>query len=757
MQRSSSNPVQLAAKYSTAFLVLFWVVANLHAQTKLVRPKIGLTLSGGAAKGLAHIGILKAIDSAGIKIDYITGTSMGSVIGALYAIGYSADSIEKISQKIDWDLLLSNQSSLRSMIMEEKKEYGKYAIELPWENNSFSLPSGVLEGQELWLKLAELFSPVAYEKDFTKFNIPFKCIGTDVGSGEAVVMSRGEIVTAIRSSMAIPSIFTAIDYEGRKLVDGGIVRNFPVRDVKEMGADFIIGSNVASGLYPSKKVLNALQILFQVAFFREAEDRKNEVPLCNIYIPIDLEKFTMGSFNQSEEIIQVGMIEGRKYYPAFRKMADSLDAIYGKQLIEKNRLPEKTAGKVSAFEVNGLKQTTKEFFIHTIDFELNNHYTAEDLSRMVRKAFGTRYYNRIVYALEPLNDGSKKVVFDVTENALTFSKLGLHYNEFGGISIIANLTSRNFILPNSRDLVTLNIGENMRLRAEHLQYIGRLKNFAFILGMQTERLNITTYNNFKEDGVYRQNYFNVDGRFQFSTNRHLTVGLGTRFEWIRYNPSIASNVELKGKNNFTTSFAFLTHNSLDRSLYPKRGVRLEAEADMVFKQNPAITLLLNGQPVINPDSVGIRYQRYRRVLLLVEGYIPVSDRYVLMLQSQTGINFNYSQRIMNEFAIGGLTPLFRNQVTFAGLKEGTFYSPSVASLQLGLRYQLFNNIYLIGRTNILFNNFVGKSSFFSNPDFLSGHSVTFAYNLAIGSLELSAMYSDQSKQVRSYVNIGIPF
>ena len=121
------------------------------------RPKIGLTLSGGGAKGLAHIGILKALDSAGLHIDYVTGTSMGSIIGALYAAGYSGDSIEQVARKIDWDVLLSNSSSLRTLLMEEKDEYGKYAVELPWVNHAFRLPSGVLESQELWLKFSELF------------------------------------------------------------------------------------------------------------------------------------------------------------------------------------------------------------------------------------------------------------------------------------------------------------------------------------------------------------------------------------------------------------------------------------------------------------------------------------------------------------------------------------------------------------------------------------------------------------------------
>lgn len=111
------------------------------------RPKIGVTLSGGGAKGLAHIGILKAIDSAGIKVDYLTGTSMGSIIGALYCIGYSSEDLERMANKVDWRAMLTNQSSLRGIVMEEKEEYSKYAVELPWVNNGFKLPSGVVEGR----------------------------------------------------------------------------------------------------------------------------------------------------------------------------------------------------------------------------------------------------------------------------------------------------------------------------------------------------------------------------------------------------------------------------------------------------------------------------------------------------------------------------------------------------------------------------------------------------------------------------------
>ena len=170
------------------FLILSFFVLPLisFSQSSSGRPKIGVTFSGGGAKGLAHIGILKAIDSAGLKVDYITGTSMGAVIGSLYSIGYSADTLEKIARTVDWDLLLSNQSGLRSLFMEEKDEYGKYDIELPWVNNRFKISTGFLEAQELWLKLAELYFPVNNIKDFSQFNIPFRGIATDVGNGEGI-------------------------------------------------------------------------------------------------------------------------------------------------------------------------------------------------------------------------------------------------------------------------------------------------------------------------------------------------------------------------------------------------------------------------------------------------------------------------------------------------------------------------------------------------------------------------------------------
>jgi len=746
-------PIRYLLVYSLLFTLA--VPAYAQAPSHPVRPKIGLTLSGGGAKGLAHIGILKAIDSAGLKVDYITGTSMGSILGALYAIGYSADSIEKITRHINWDLLLSNQSSMRSIIMEEKNEYGRYDIELPWVNHWFRFATGVIEGQELWLKFAELFRPVYRVKDFKQFSIPFKCVAADVSTGEAVVLDSGEIVSALRSSMAIPSIFTAVPYNGKKLVDGGIVRNFPVKDVREMGADIVIGSNVSGALLSSDQVTNPLQVLLQVAFFREAEDTRTQIPLCNIYVHLPLEKYSMSSFGQADDVLEAGLEEGRKLYPRLKQLADSLNAIYGPQEIVKDRLPQAAPVKISSYEVKGLNETTMPFFIQSMQLFSNHYYTGANLSRMIRRAFGTRYYNRITYSLEPQGDSSSKAVFEVAENPLTFAKIGLNYNQFSGISAILNLTSRNFFTPTSRSLVTLNIGQNFRLRAEHLQYFSRAGKFAFTLGTQFDQFSITTYDkDLKEAGLYTQNYAKIDSRFGYSTNRDLTLGIGNRFEWTRYNPSISSSLEFKGRNDFMTGYFFIRNNTLDRPVYPKRGTKIEAEADYVFPQHPNAQFYSSNVP--RKDTV-FSSQPYTRVLFTLERYSPIGRRYTFLTNLQAGFNFNYKNNIMNEFSIGGLTNTFHNQVVFAGLREGSFYAANIAVIQLGLRYQLFSNTLITGRANTLFSNFISKSSYFSVPDFLSGYSLTFTYNFALGPLELSAMYNDQSRRVIGYVNIGIPF
>ena len=740
-------------KFFLTLFCCFSLTGYIWAQDNKARPKIGLTLSGGGAKGLAHIGILKAIDSAGLKIDYITGTSMGAIVGALYATGYSGNDIEKLRRDIDFDVLFSNNVALKTLSMEEKDQYSRFAIELPFINNKVRLTTGLITGQELNLKFSELFFHVYNIHDFKDFNIPFKCMATDLETGDLVVMDTGNITTALRATMAIPSVFSAVTRDNKKLVDGGLVRNFPVKNVKEMGADIVIGSNVTNGLAKIDKIKNPVDVLLQLAFFREAADFKEELPLTDIYIHIPLEDYNTGSFGSNKEIIQVGLETGRKYYPVFKKLADSINAIAAATAKNQKIIPDKSV-YITEYAVNGLKKTTVPFFIHLTNFFDHKSYTSAKINKSIRKAYGSRYYQNITYTLEPVAKDTAKIIFTVDENPRTYLKAGLYYTRFRGINVNANLTIRDFIIPNSRSMVSVSIGESIQLEAEHLQYLGRNKGVAFITGFKLDNLKINTYQNFKLDGAYNQNFSQAYLNFQNSGSNKVAAGIGTAFEYIRYSPSIRSVTEAKGRFTDFKSYVYFKYNNLNQIFFPTKGLKINTELAQVYNQEPNLILYQNGVPVI-PSN--LNFDNYTRLTLDASLFTPINKRFTFLSEFQAGINFTNQKNILNNFLIGGINGSFRNQIRFAGLQEATVNSSSVTALQLGLRYNLANNIYIIGRINGLIKDFATNKNSTSSKDGLTGYALTFAYKTPIGPLELSAMYCDQSKKIQSYVMFGIPF
>lgn len=733
------------------FLFCFLIFRPAMAQENSKRPKIGLTLSGGGAKGLAHIGILKAIDSAGLRIDYITGTSMGAIIGALYATGYSGREIEELAKDIDWETLFSNSISLNVLSMEEKEQYSHYALELPVINKKIRLQTGLIKGQELNLKFAELFFPVYQVRHFDELPIPFKCMATNLETGELVVLDTGNLVSALRATMAIPSVFSAVDLDHKKLVDGGLVRNFPVKNVKAMGADIVIGSNVTSGLSSIDKIKNPVDVLMQMAFFKEVEDFREELPLTNIYIHMPMENYNTGSFGSAKEILQIGIETGGKYFPVFRKLADSLRTLDPKE--PPGRIsPQSKTVYIPEYKVNGLRKTTVPFFVHLMNFDDNRLYTSAQITKCIRRAMGSRYYGNIVYRLETISGDTARIIFDVEENPSTYLKAGLYYTRFRGININLNLTARDFILRNSKSTVAVSIGESLQLETEHLQYLGRSKNVAFQAGFRIDNQEINTFNNYKTDGSYRQTYYKGFLNFQSSGSSRFTAGLGTAFEYVHFRPAVTSVSEVGGGIDGIKSYVFLKYNSLNQIFYPTRGFKLNTEMGYVYGQVPRLKYYENGVQVSNPD-----FSNFARFTLDASVFASINSRFTFFSELQSGINFINSTNWVNNFQIGGINGSFRNQVRFPGLSEATANTSSVAALLLGLRYSPANNVYILGRVNALAKDFAATRNSTSAYTFLTGYALTFAYKTPIGPLELSAMYSDQSRKLQSYVLFGIPF
>jgi NTE family protein len=303
-------------------------------------------------------------------------------------------------------------------------------------------------------------------------------------------------------------------------------------------------------------------------------------------------------------------------------------------------------------------------------------------------------------------------------------------------------------------MVSASIGESTQVEAEHFQYMGRIKNLAFIAGFRLDNQTISTFQNFKVEGAYKQNFSQTFINFQNSGNNKVAAGIGTAFEYIRFRPSLKAEKEIKGRFVDLKSYVYLKYNDVNQIFFPVKGLKLNIELAQVWNQKPTLTQFENGLPVI-PSN--LNFDNYPRLMLDACLFRPVNKRFVFLSEFQAGVNFTNKPNYLNNFLIGGLSGSFRNQIRFVGLQEATVNSASVAALQLGVRYNPVNNVYITGRVNGLVKDFATKPNATSSKDALTGYALTFAYKTPIGPIELSAMYCDQSKKLQSYVLVGIPF
>jgi NTE family protein len=746
----------ISYKSALTFMCIL-LLQNALAQSNPHRPKIGVTLSGGGAKGLAHIGILEAIDSAGLKVDYITGTSMGSVVGGMYAVGYSADSIEKIARKLDWGLLLSSAPQIGSISIQEKDEFNKYALEIPFQRGKFVLGKGFIEGQELWLKLAGLFHPAYDVTDFNKLSIPFACVGTDLGTGNAVVMNKGNIITCVRASMAIPAVFTPVQYQNKILVDGGIVDNFPVLEAKKMGADIVIGVNLNNGLEKAEDLTTSLDILMQMAFFKDADGFQRNRDQCNIFILPDLKGNGTGDFDKSDSIIDIGKETGRKYYPIFKRLADSLNALYPhSEPFVKDRLPPPKSMTIGKYSVTGLDKTTEQFFFGLSGLESGKAYSGQEHVEAIRKIYGSRYYKSIKYDFIPIDSGKTEMRFIADENPLTAIKFALNYNDYTKLSLIGNITIRDLLLNGSRATATVSVSENPRLFVEYFKYLGNKRAWGFDFSWYKEIVDFPIYQDFRLFETLRSDYSIFNARIQHNIDRVSYVGINQQYSNSNLKTSESPSAIVDGKNEFWQTYFSYRYDNTDRKYFPTKGWKLRGELGYVYGQNGEIAVTTDSL-VQNADSLGVAFSNMLRVNLRSEYYLPLNKKFVLFQQSALAFLSSEDPYIANQFQVGGVADNTLNQVRFAGLEESELKTGSILSGQLGLQWKCTGSIYMTGRVNLAMYNFYKANGLSGKDNFLSGYSLSAGLMTPIGPIELTAMYCDQDRKVRTNLNLGYRF
>ena len=253
------------------FILVFVFIFSFgfSQEKKRDNPLVGLVLSGGGAKGLAHIGVLKTLDSLGVRVDYVAGTSMGAVVGALYASGYTGNQLDSIVRSTSFELLISDKVPRNSKTFYERKNAEKYALTLPFNKFKIQLPSSISKGQNVFNLLSKLTIGVSGIDNFQKLPIPFYCIATDIQTGEQVVLDKGNLAQAIAASSALPTLFQPVKLENKLLMDGGITNNFPIEGLLTKNLDYIIGVDVQDDLFQHEDLNSASNIMLQIRTIRD--------------------------------------------------------------------------------------------------------------------------------------------------------------------------------------------------------------------------------------------------------------------------------------------------------------------------------------------------------------------------------------------------------------------------------------------------------------------------------------------------------
>ena len=755
-------------KTITLFTFLFCFVTFTTGQnifSEEFRPKIGLVLSGGGAKGMAHIGVLKVLEELDIKPDYITGTSMGSIMGGLYAIGYSAQELDSIIRLMDWNAMLSDKIPLSRVVPEEKHDYGRFLFQFDLTPQGPKLPNAMVVGQGISEEMNYRTWHITGTENFDNFQIPFRCVASDLISGQPYVFKSGNLVTAMRASMAIPSVFSPVKIDSMLLVDGGVLDNIPVKACRDMGADIIITVNVGFREKPTFDDFKSMgDILMGSAMIRSNYEAKSSLDDTDILIAPDLSKYSSASFFDGDAIIELGEIAAWERYDELAALSDFL-SLYTKKEEVKPEFLDKIY--IEEIEVDDLNYLDKTFVVGKSGLQKGNSYSKTELNAAMHKLMGTRYVDNVNYSL---SKGTKGHILTLIPKEAYRSKynFSVHYDNTYKASAIFNLVFRNRVATGSNVSLSLNISEHPIVNAEYIDYLGSKQFLGTYLKSRWEYNSIPYFsNNGNEIGSFVQNYLNTEGGllFTFDTKRIIRGGVYYKRQINNSGRGLldllADNVDRIGnhwwginlnynKNSFDEHFFANTGNEFDVSLeYPIGFGTIYTGSDSAF--------------VRLKDLVDIPHESYLKAVAKYEQYIPINSKFNLSFFLSVG-GATEDLGSTQYFTIGGLSSTARSgDIPFAGMIPKEISAQQFAMAQVNLRYELFNNFYahfsggaVDYRSEFEYLSFVPVRGLVSE-DIVLGGNIVFSFNSLIGPLEFGYGRSTLHHESRWFFTAGFPF
>jgi len=722
-------------------------------QAKGKRPKVGLVLSGGGAKGFAYIGLFKVLKEIGLHIDYVGGASIGSIMAGFYAAGYDPDSITGIVRKINWDDVMQDKVK-RKYIPFYDKQYGNpLIIQLPLDGpkkGGLSLKRSLYAGQNVELLLSRYFAKFYKYEDFNKLPIPMFCTATDLMTGESVILNKGNLEKAIRASMSIPGYFEPVHYDGKVLVDGGVVNNYPVVDMKNLGVNYVIGGDVQQGLEKDESKLNNIfSVIMQIISFSSLEATDEGLKNTDLYIHFDMGDYDMMSFKDYDSIIAIGERTARAHYDELKRLNDSLNAL---EYVPGNKFNTKVNDSVIIHDVKieGSKKVSPRLINNALKTLENKKVSIGKLESEIEYLYGTGFFDLVTYRFEKpsksdnksLNDeNAVNLIITVKEKGIGTIAAGIHYDNNYNIGLLLNAYFRNLLIKGSKLFINFNLSKNINFNFTYIMERGPHVG----LGLSE---HIYSFDFGEYDGKTKINELNFTN---YKTSFFLTSTIkneynlraGADYEYFRIKQNLNQDTTLDNLtqfNSYVTIFSDFRIDSWDKPSFPTKGSKFNVRAEYVMPVSKTWV-----KDIFN-NSVIIYGSWYGNIAL------DKRKKFVLQPGAFAGFTINTNKNnifppINHWFGLGGLNMSnYHKTITpFMGTHFIQAFGLHTVIARLALQYNVYKKIYVSVRDDVgtiwgLDENYddVGDLEL----PFYNGYGLTLGYDSFIGPAEITFMSSN---------------
>ena len=744
MPELNSSIIKLLIMNKISLLLIILASLTVFSQEQK-KPKIGLVLSGGGAKGFAHIGVLKVLEEAGVKIDFIGGTSMGAVVGGLYASGYNAAQIDSIFQATDFNELLNDFIPRTSKNFYEKRNDELYALVLPFNKFKIGIPEALSSGIYNYNLLSRLTRNVRHIKDFNELPIPFLCIGTNIETGKEVLLNEGNLAQAIIASSAFPSLFAPVEIDGKLLVDGGVVNNYPIGEVRKLGADIIIGVDVQNDLLDRTKLKDATRILVQIANLKSRELMKQNIEDTDVYIKPDVRNYGVISFDKGNEIIRKGEEATFAVYEKVKALADQ-SAPYRKPKLKQ----VSDSLQIRNISHNELTNYTRDYVISKLRFKPGTKTSYNDLLKGINNLTATANFSTISYSFEP-NKQEVDLNISLKENPIkTYLKFGLHYDNLFKSGVLINLTRKKTLFKNDIASLDIVLGDNIRYNLDY--YIENGFNLSFGYKSHFNQFNRNVSREISSLQLSPDiNTFNVDFRditnqayFQSLFVQKFLIGGGLELKFLKIKSETLPNEDpIIDKSNYASLFGYMKFDSFDNKYFPKKGWYFSGDIQSYL-------LSSNYTGDFKPFSIakgdfGIAASLFNNATIKV--------------QTDAGFSFGNKSVPFFNFILGGYGyNAINNFKYFYGYDYLSVGANSYIKSTATLDYEFYKKNHINFSANFanIGDDIFQTLDWISIPKY-SGYAVGYGMETVIGPIEIKYSWSPETPEGYTWFSVGFIF